>query len=400
MMSNHPYLRVFILIALPIMLAAGFIAATRAQEATPESTAEAPIPRATVQSPRVAIPTTLLERIEARSGPGDTYAAVGWLAIDTSINVMARNPAGNWVMIFAESGGENGQDITGWVMTGFVDNADLQLSLVPAWDVAPADVTALTDPNLARLYAVPIIPQISEAMQVLYNRGQMMGNTTTVVKIGDSNSANPYYLTPLNTQPVTLGAYDFLQTTVNFFAPAVPTESIAARVGLNAYSLFDAAWADPAQCESGETPLMCEYRVRQPAIAIVMFGPNDIRALNSERYREQMERLVQETLSVGIIPVLTTFSSNEADEDLRFQALRFNLILIEVANTYQVPLINLWAAARALPNYGIGGDGVHMTVSGGRIDFSAGQEARYGVSLQNLLVLVTLDEIRRAVGME
>jgi hypothetical protein len=128
-----------------------------------------------------------------------------------------------------------------------------------------------------------------------------------------------------------------------------------------------------------------------------MFGPNDIRALNSERYREQMARLVEESLAAGVIPVLTTFSSSEEDADLRAQAIRFNLIIVEIAGQYQVPLINLWAAAQILPNYGIGDDGVHMTVGGGRVNFTEGQEARYGVSLQNLLVLYTLDTLRREV---
>jgi hypothetical protein len=313
----------------------------------------------------------------------------------TEITITARNRVGNWLEVRTTTASNT--VVSGWVLTGYVVMDGIHLSAITVRDLPDADVAAVTNPNLARLYMVPVVPAIDEAMRTVFARGQTVGNNAgVVVKVGDSNSANRYYLTPINTSPVDLGPYDFLLDTVLFFAPALPQEHVTARVGLNAYSLFDPSWST-AQCQSGETPLACEYRLHRPSVAIVMFGPNDIRALNSERWRDQMERLVEESLASGVIPVLTTFSSLESDPDLAQQALRFNLILVEVANQYDVPLINLWSAARSLPNFGIGGDGVHMTVGGGRVNFTEGQEARFGVSLQNLLVLYTLDELRRVV---
>jgi hypothetical protein len=59
--------------------------------------------------------------------------------------------------------------------------------------------------------------------------------------------------------------------------------------------------------------------------------------------------------------------------------------------------MNLWSAARSLPGYGLGYDNTHLTSVGLKVNLAAGYEADYGVTLQNLVALVTLDEIRRTV---
>ena len=109
----------------------------------------------------------------------------------------------------------------------------------------------------------------------------------------------------------------------------------------------------------------------------------------------QMRRLVEETLAAGIIPVLSTFSYSPAQPDW-FQAVRFNTILVEIAEDDLIPLINLWAAARALPYQGITEDPLHMTNQDEGVIFD-GHESEYGVSLHNLLTLCTLDELYHAV---
>jgi hypothetical protein len=52
-----------------------------------------------------------------------------------------------------------------------------------------------------------------------------------------------------------------------------------------------------------------------------------------------------------------------------------------------------------LPNYGIGEDKVHLTLAGASITFE-GQETRFGVTMQNLIVLTALDEIRQTLDIE
>ena len=60
------------------------------------------------------------------------------------------------------------------------------------------------------------------------------------------------------------------------------------------------------------------------------------------------------------------------------------------------PVINLWSAARSLPGYGIGSDNIHLTAAG--VTVKLGQhESRYGIALQNLIVLTTLHELMLAL---
>jgi hypothetical protein len=108
---------------------------------------------------------------------------------------------------------------------------------------------------------------------------------------------------------------------------------------------------------------------------------------------------VQETLMRGIIPVLTTFSTDPRKNSWE-PSIDFNVAIIKIAHDYHVPVMNLWLAARDLPGYGLEGDGIHMKNYGyNQIKFDIGLEARFGVNLQNLVAIRTLDEIRRSVMM-
>jgi hypothetical protein len=274
----------------------------------------------------------------------------------------------------------------------------IRFSEVAVSDLPDADTSNVEAEDLARLYSVPIIPELSAAMLDVYEQGRTRGNDRrTITKMGDSNSANPYYLSPIAGGQYALGAYDMLETVIETFAPSLAEDSIAARVGLNAFSIFDPIWS-PTRCNVNEGPLACELRLKRPVIAVIMFGPNDIRALNSEQYTDQMTRIVEDTLAAGVIPLLSTFSS-DPPEDTWSQAVRFNNILLDIAGTHEVPVVNLWSAARALPNYGIGEDKVHLTLAGASITFE-GQETRFGVTMQNLIVLTALDEIRQTLDIE
>lgn len=331
------------------------------------------------------------------AGPGDSYAQIGLLRAGAPVQIIERNFAGNWLRISGPNAENDNNPVEGWVLTGRIDTEGVRLTTVPMNFAADADPGAVAE-GLAALYSVPVVPRaISGRMHEVYAAGQARGNNPQVVtKVGDSNSANPRYLSAISRRDYHFGPYNYLYDSADFFADSLATGSIAARVGLNAFSLFDSAWAPGDRCESDESPLACEYRRTMPAIAVVMFGPNDIRSMNSDQYREQITRIVQETVDRGIIPVLSTFSASP-DAPAWEQSVRFNGILLEIAAAQGVPVVNLWSAARILPNYGIGADGVHLTESGARVNFADGHEARFGVSLQNLLVLRTIDVIYHEV---
>jgi len=333
------------------------------------------------------------------AGPGDTYEQVGTLNAGGRVTLVERNAIGNWLRVQ----GINNRPIDGWVMSGYLElHENLQFSDVPVnAELADADTSRIADQRLAALYGVPLISDVRPTMQLVYRRGRALGNQSNVVtKIGDSVTADPIFLAPMNRDDNELGPYDYLQDTLDYFGENMANSSIAARISLTTYSVFDPMLADGSQCEANETPLDCEYRVREPSVAFIMFGANDVRHIDVERFDEQMRLIVEATLDHGVIPVLSTFSY-DPNAGYWDQALDFNLAVAEIADDYDVPLVNLWAAARSLPEYGLDGDDVHMAHSGFRyLKYDTGHESWYGVSLRNLLALRMLDEIRSTLGMK
>lgn len=344
------------------------------------------------------IETMIARRALVYAGPGDTYTLNGALNPGHVVTITERSRLGNWLHV-AFTDPNIGAAASGWVMTGCVElPPDLRLSAVPVnADLPDADVTNVASETLAALYAAPILSPVDESLRNVFERGQALGYAANrVTKVGDSVSYNPLYLAPLAAGDYDLGPYDYLTETAAFFAPGIETRSAAAKIGLTAFSVFDPAWASPRYCKDDETPLACEYRRTQPSIAFIMFGTNDSGVLNSEQFDQQLRQIVAETLTLGIIPVLSTFPAS-IEADTWPQAARFNTIIVQVAADQHVPLINLWAAAQSLPGGGLSDDHAHLTVSGERLNLAAGYESLYGVSLQNLLALALLDELRRVI---
>ena len=335
------------------------------------------------------------------AGPSDSHREITSLAQGAELEIIERNRVGNWVRVQRTSD-EGAVTLDGWVLSGYLAlNEDLRFSDVPVnTDVPESDRIKATSLVEAQLYEVPVLSTVSPAMAEVYLRGQWLGNQSRVVtKIGDSVAANEFFLTPMSHPDYELGAYDFLEETINFFGPSLAEPSVAARIGMTTYVIFDPFWADKDLCRANETPLECEFRLKKPSIALIVFGANDVRHMTDAEFDEQMRLIVEESLAAGVIPVLSTFS-NDPEAPLWWQSINFNLRLADIAAEYEVPLINLWAAARILPDYGLDQDQVHLKNSGFRyIKFTRGNEADYGVTLQNLLSIRMLDEIRRTLNM-
>jgi hypothetical protein len=341
-----------------------------------------------------------LPRVQAnlRSGPSETYTQVGVLGWQDHLTIMERNRVGNWVHLNIVRGAET---LDGWAQTGhlILDNT-VRLSQIPISPLPDADPSTVPSQSMARLYNVPVIPNVSPAMYDVYARGQTFGNGRNVVtKIGDNLSASHVYLTPMSRGDHELGPYDYLEYTVNFFGASLAVPSVGSRVGMSTLSIFDPLWADDTLCEPNESPLICEYRRKQPSVAVILFGPNDVRSMDRTTYANQMRQIVRVSLDYGVIPVLMTFSADPT-EQFWFQSVEFNLALADVAAEFQVPLINFWAAARPLPEYGLDVDDIHPIHSGWEnLYYATGHEAMYGMSLQNLVTLTMLDEIRHTLAM-
>ncbi|MBK8026465.1 MAG: SGNH/GDSL hydrolase family protein [Chloroflexi bacterium] len=265
------------------------------------------------------------------------------------------------------------------------------------------DLGALTVEEAA-LMNVPVFWQFGpEQVRGIIERGRAMGNNGQVfTTLGDSNSLSGDFLRPLVLENYcTWGGFAHLQEVVRYFsvppaagdASSFTHQSIAVQMGFNSAAALDPFWATDPRCAGGETPLACELRVTRPAVLIVMLGGKDVGTMSLDAYRTNMIRLVDEAIGKGVVPVLTTFVVLPG-RDVYTPSLMFNQVLVDLARERGTPLINLWAAARALPDNGIASDGTHLRTNPGQFCDFTGGEREYGGTLRNLLTLQALDLLR------
>jgi hypothetical protein len=277
-----------------------------------------------------------------------------------------------------------------------------------------ADAQEGEDPEvqamIQRLQSVPIFTNLATPrVYDIFNWGKQISKRADVfTTVGDSNTTNGDFMRPLGIEGAgcNLGPYSNLQATIDFYTQAFQDaernpfthDSVAADMGFSSATVLDSFWSDRDYCDGRETPLLCEYRVSRPSAAIIMLGQIDINygGLTVEEYRANMERIIQHSIGDGVIPVLTTIVFLP-DRDVYRLSLEYNMALLDLSDYYDVPLINLWAAVQALPNYGIGPDRSHLAARVGSFCSFDGAERELGGTMRNLLTLQALDELRRTV---
>lgn len=330
------------------------------------------------------------------AGPGLTFAPITTLLPGQLVNIKERNSVGSWVRVWQVLS-DGTLAIDGWVLS-----SDLQLRAsfdlfrdTPenTW-IPDGDPSRVINPQEALLYLYPIMPQMSDTMRPIYEKGIANGNNPALIsRVGDSLLMSEWYLLPMTRPDYQLGRYTYLENDLLLFGKNMDW-SISAEKGMSTYTLFDATWANSVACLPNENPLACEYRVRKPALAFVMFGPNDVKIDNLNGYRRNLERIVVYSLEQGVIPVMMTFSTHPL-HPLYTSTLRYNIAITEIAKQYDAPLLNVWVATRTLPEYGLEVDKLHLKSYGYvNLNFEDGTVERSGIALLNLLTLQFLHEFR------
>jgi hypothetical protein len=382
--------------------------------------------------------------LNVRTGPGSQYAIITILPVQAPVVVEGRTQIGDWLLIHTPDNA-----VRGWVGSRFVYLPEgVNIQGLPQVEViifenpaAPAAASGGVDPNTGAAASVNLtapgsygpvpVPESAKAdigtmeatltniptfhnfgsgtIRGVFARGQELGNRRNVfTRVGDSISANQPFLVGFG-EPgkYNLGAYTNLQPTIDFFMTGTPRpgypnnfvyDSLAARSAFNAGAVLDRLWTDGALCDpQTEAPIQCEYRLAKPAIAIIMLGSVDIQVYNLESYTDFLDHIIKISVDSGVVPVLTTFTI-PPDYFYYEQSLRFNMVVLDVAARYDVPVINLWREARTLPDFGVGPDKFHLSQGPTFFTFE-GQERQYGTTLRNLLTLQALDELRRGLGL-
>lgn len=254
---------------------------------------------------------------------------------------------------------------------------------------------------------IPGMPQLAGDvvgnMQGIYQQGLALGNRPDVFsKVGDSSTAVPYFLMPLGEGYANLGDFEFLQGIVDYYSVtrartnnSFVNTSLAAGIGWTSASVTNPDYANRAHCERNESPLRCEYRISQPTISIIMLGTNEVTWMSAEDYQANMQRVVDTSVAMGVIPVLTTIPDRRGNEE---NVDSYNQVLREIAVANRIPLIEYAPIMRTLPNDGLDSERKHPTaVPGnqyrGSVDFT-GENLRYGFTMRNLMTLQMLGAIR------
>jgi len=240
--------------------------------------------------------------------------------------------------------------------------------------------------------AFPVIPDVSEAARELYQQGIVAGNDSHAFsKIGDGEISTEWFLTDfdLGGEHYNLGPYQRLEAIIQHFQGSFARQGLAAQRGFNTSRILDPAIADPSFCNAGESLLECELRLHKPSIAILSLGTNQVH--RPEAFEAGMHQILQILLSKQVLPILSTKGDNlEGDH-------RLNRTISCLAQEYQIPLWNFWAAIQPLPNHGLQPDLEHLTYFGIN-DFDDPRALQSAWTVRNLTALQALDAVWTGVS--
>jgi len=242
---------------------------------------------------------------------------------------------------------------------------------------------------------LPIIPQVTDTAREIYQRGLEMGRDPNVFsKVGDCQTNTGFYLVDFDHEGwYSLGEeYAYLQDTIDYYQGSFSRTSLAMRDGYNVAAILTPLRADPKQCEKGETPIACEFRLNNPSIAIISLETN-FNDRPADDYGKYMRVIIEYAIEQGVVPILATKGDNlEGDNSI-------NAEIAEIAVEYDIPLWNLWAALQPLPHQGHDmqlNDGFHLSFA--RNFFDQPKNMLSGWPWRNLTALQALDAVRKGLN--
>lgn len=230
---------------------------------------------------------------------------------------------------------------------------------------------------------IKMSPEVIANSRAIFANGQVLGRDPHVFsKVGDSVTLTDHYLTRFDSGYYNLGDYAYLQPVIDHFAGSFERFGVAARIGLHAWSLFDPLWANKEWCQPNEDMIACEIRLNNPSILLIRLGSND--SAGGAYFEDNMRLLVEYAISQGIIPVLATKPDRFEGADNRN-----NLAILKLAEEYQLPLWDFDLVAETMPNKGLGGDLVHMTMADAD-DYTNPDTFERGYPMSDLTALMLL----------
>jgi uncharacterized protein YraI len=323
--------------------------------------------------------------LNMRSGPGEGCAVITVLDLDTPLILEARNADVSWVLGHSEDGTRRG-----WVYAIYLRYREgFSAARLPVSDevIAAAAPASVGGESAAPVSSGPAPAGLARAQEI-FRQGQAMGNTPgAFIKVGDCNADSDEYLkAAFLTGQYDLGAYGYLQSTIDFFGGSFGHFNASANPGFSILAVMDPMYRKQEYCHEWISSLDCAFQYMHPSVVFVMPMAGDVYGLTDYQYASGLRAVVDYAIAHGAIPVLVTFPVSTREGAI-------NGTLRGVAGEYGLPLVDFASAARALPDRGlVPGDTVHLS----GVDFISfnGDQDRYGFTLLNLMSLQMLDQLR------
>ena len=298
------------------------------------------------------------------------------------------------------------------------------------------------EPVVTSWKQAPVIPEFDDGeaaslRQQVLSADQNGMRDRVFAKIGDSNTDFPANLFGLGCREPKFGENSDLASTWRRYregrlrglafrdgcGPANPFSRNSAAATPGAWSgwlltrvgqlVKGSTLVKPAECQLRQTPLACELGLIKPRFGLIMIGSGDVLTgvPLKTTFREDLERIVEETRAHGTVPILSTLPPMNAEISGESGAEKVELANSVIAGTAErldVPLINVWRAMKepGMENDGLRPDDVHLSVLGPENADQTFQNSvnltddalRFGANRRNLIWLQVLRELDRVSG--
>jgi peptidoglycan/LPS O-acetylase OafA/YrhL len=213
-------------------------------------------------------------------------------------------------------------------------------------------------------------------------------------KVGDSMTATTSFLRCFDGPGFDLGSHAALAGTLAYFqAGNADGTTPYGRVSLAAAG----GWTTADVLAGAPPPLDRELTALAPRYGIALLGTNDVRYGRAvDAFAADLWAIVDRLRAHSVIPILSTLPAMHGDPGSNAHIPLFNLVIRAVAQGRSLPLVDLHLALSALPDEGIGPDGIHPTAAPQGACALSTDALRYGYNLRNLLSLEALDRAHRA----
>jgi hypothetical protein len=215
------------------------------------------------------------------------------------------------------------------------------------------------------------------------------------MKVGASGTVSSNFLHCFADDP-DLGDHDHLQSALDLFLDAdadgttpFDRDTLAAKVGAST------GWA----LSGSPSPIDQEMAAISPRFALVAYGTNDMHLGTtyhsaSHGYAANLLELTDLLLAAGVVPVVAGVPQRGDSAGAAEWAPVYNTIARGVAQSRQVPFLDLHAAYADLDGFGLASDGVHGTKSpNGACAFDE-SDLGYSANVRNLITLEALDRLQ------